>query len=178
MTTAQQRITDLAAAIGVDIKNLQGQIADFFDNLGETAATWRSKLGISNHEKLTVGNDGGLRVTAPFGYASGVGVGSAIAQTNSKSEPVGLNAPTGSILLHGQTLAAGASASFVFYNASIGANDLLLISRYIDNLNDVFSVEVTFVTTGGAGIRVKNISGTAQGGQPQIKYAVIKGAAS
>lgn len=110
------------------------------------------------------------------GYMAGMGYGGAVAQTGSKSEPVGLNTPTGHIVLHGQELAAGASATFVFYNASIGEHDLLLLSRGYDGLHDLFDVEVVFVTTGGAGIRVKNITGYAQSGSPQIKYAVVKGA--
>ena len=176
--TLQARITALAQAIGADIKALQDELNDCIATLGENALAGRDALGIQNHQKLIVGTDGGLRVISPFGYAEGAGVGAGAAQTASKSEPVGINAPCGSILLHEQVLAAGASASFVFYNSYLGGNDLLLISRYPDGLHDVFTVEVTFVTTGGAGIRIRNITGTAQGGQPQIKYVIIKGAAS
>lgn len=110
------------------------------------------------------------------GYMAGMGYGGAVAQTVSKSEPVGMNTPTGLIVLHDQELAAGASTTFVFYNSSLKVNDLLLVSRGYDGLHDLFDVEVVFVTTGGAGIRVKNITGYAQSGSPQIKYAVIKGA--
>lgn len=69
-----------------------------------------------NHTMAGVLTAGGLLSNAgPIGY--GVGSGGTVTQATSKSTAVTLNKPCGTITMHNQSLAAGATVIFAMYNA-------------------------------------------------------------
>jgi hypothetical protein len=93
---------------------------------------------------------------------------------------VTLNKMCGQIIMHNQSLSAGASAFFNLTNSQIAAKDLVHIVHAGQDGGTAgsYRAQITSVFTGGCGIMVTNASGGALGEAVALNFAVIKGAAS
>jgi hypothetical protein len=120
----------------------------------------------------------GTTVTAgTFVYAgSGIGYqtgsGGSITQQNSKSDPVTLNKPTGTILTNNANLNAGASVFFILTNSFIKANDIVVLNWNMG----AYTIQAFATADNTCAITIYNISGSNYAQNITIRFAVIKGA--
>ena len=135
-------------------------------------ASWYGwyRLPFTTAETGYIVSDGGA-----LGYGA-ASTGSAT-QMLSKGYELTLHKPCGRITTHNETLAAGASVTFTFYNTYFGAYDALCLTPLWDGVSGNYRVECTHIGIGGAAIRITNISGAARSDAVQFNFAVIKGGA-
>ena len=115
--------------------------------------------------------------TSGIGYTTGAGA--AVTQTGSRSTGVTINAVCGTITGDATSLAAGAKASFLVSNSSVGLRDVVVISVSSGPTVDTSIFNVSTTIAGFFIIKASNISAaTADTGAPIINFAVIRGANS
>lgn len=108
-----------------------------------------------------------------FGYETGVG--GTVTQGTSKSTAVTLHKLCGQITMHNASLSAGASVGFVFYNDTIGANDIVLMNATSAFNN--YSIRVGVGST-AASVVITNETGSPLSEAVVLNFTVIKGVAS
>jgi hypothetical protein len=129
-----------------------------------------------NVGSLTSSGDIATNSAANFGYITGAG--GAVTQATSKTTAVTLNKPTGQITMNNAALAAGASATFTLNNSLIVYTDSIIVN--IDGFSilgtavDKYTVAISPIT-GGAYIRVTNISIGSLSEDLRINFSLIKG---
>lgn len=133
------------------------------------------RLGTNNTESVRINADGSMTMKIAAGIGYGSGSGGTVTQATSKSTAVTLNKPTGQITMNAAALAAGASASFSFFSSLLTATDTLLVNG-VGPISMGYRVEALYMTSGGALIRVTNVSGGSLSEALQINFAIIKGA--
>ena len=135
-----------------------------------TPITWTEtmKLDTSGNLLLTSG-------TGALGY--GTGAGGTVTQLTSKNAAVSLNKPTGTITMHNQALAAGASAVFNFTNAMIDTFSLIKF-QIIAGYNSYNSYKIESDDINGQIVRVKltNVSDVSLSEAIILNFNIIKGA--
>ena len=123
--------------------------------------------------------EGLLSLAGAIGY--GGGARGTVTQATSKTTGVTLNKPSGKIITHGGSLAAGATASFQFQNSFIGPGDVLILSIGWPDSYDPSYYSARGApyqaNSGFALISLKNEGGQSFGHEVVINFAVIKGAA-
>lgn len=132
-------------------------------------------LGVGNAiTALTIDTSGNVLATGgSLGY--GVGAGGAVVQATSKSTAVTLNKPSGQITMHSESLASGASVSFVFNNSFLGANDGVLIRP---NGFTGYAVEIEYsLSATSVVVRVTN-RGATRSDPLALVFQIVKGVAS
>lgn len=162
--------------INVDMLN---GLLRFFRNSGLSPLS----IGVDNNlyaDNGTNGNGRILTTTTPLGYStSSLGVGGTAVQDTNKSTAITLNKLTGLIVTANSALAAGASNTFSLNNNLIGANDGFYITPYygyIDPYN--YRIELVSTFSGGARIKITNISNGSLSEIVQFKFQVVKGVIS
>jgi hypothetical protein len=148
----------------------------YMEIAAQTAGTGTDNLDI----RLTPAGTGQvLTGNAGFGYASGIGAGSDVTQTTSKSTAVTSNTISGRITMHAEALGAGASVTFTVNNNIIVGTDLVIINRIFGGTGTAYTVDIQNISSlVSFSIRVTNISGGSLSEQPVIAYAIIRGASS
>lgn len=111
------------------------------------------------------------------GLGFGTGSGGSVTQLTSKATAVTLNTPSGRIISAADSLAAGASATFILNNSVITSTDLMLC-HLIGVASSSYRVETLSTTTGSARIRITNLTGGALAESMAIGFALIKVATS
>lgn len=121
---------------------------------------------------LRIGPSTGTRVTGgALGY--GVGSGGSVVQATSKSTAVTLNKPSGQITMRSESLASGASVSFVFNNSFLDANDGVLIRP---NGFTGYAVEIEYsLSATSVVVRVTN-RGATRSDPLALVFQIVKGA--
>jgi hypothetical protein len=115
--------------------------------------------------------------TGGLGY--GTGAGGTVTQLTSKGTTVTLNKPTGQIVTHNQTLAAGAEVTFALFNSLITANDMLIAHHNEASGTadpSAYRISTVYTTTGAARITIKNVSAGSLSEPIPINFTIIKGA--
>jgi hypothetical protein len=110
-----------------------------------------------------------------LGYVAGAG--GTVTQATSKTTGVTLNKPCGTITMHAETLAGGASAVFTFSNSFCNVTDAVIVNA-LDDFGGVYTVQILSVWYGYFVVRVTNIAGGALAQAVRINFSIIKGAAS
>lgn len=122
--------------------------------------------------RLRIGPEGNVTATSgALGY--GAGAGGSVTQTTSKSTPVYLNKPSGTITMHNASLAAGAAVEFSLNNTMLYTGDGLVVNP--DGVTG-YAVEVAyFNSTTDAVLRVTN-KGATRSDAVTIRFRIFKGA--
>lgn len=112
--------------------------------------------------------------TGALGY--GVGAGGTVNQLTSRSTEVTLNKPSGTIYTHNESLANGASVSFVVYNNLVTRADLVYV--YCGAYSNFIQITADNTTdeNGKFNIRITNNSGYYVPYSLPINFVIIKGA--
>ena len=133
-------------------------------------------FGTTSAERMRIDSGGNVLVTGSGGLGYGTGSGGTVTQATSKATAVTLNKPSGRITMNNATLNAGTSVVFTLNNTTIATTDLLVLSTRVFGAS--YRVEVEGVISGGATIRVTNITGGSLSDAIEIQFAVVKGAIS
>lgn len=163
--------------------NLSGRIVS--NTAGSTIVAYtfagqESKTGIlcPADEKLNIKAIQGTYFTSgAFGY--GTGAGGSVTQLTSKTTPVTLDKPSGTIIMNASALAAGAYARFTLNNSIISVIDTVLLTiagGFSGGGN--YNCWVDGYATGQCGIVVKNISAGSLSEPLVLNFTLIKGANS
>lgn len=131
--------------------------------------------------KVSLDTTGNFLLIGSGGLGYGNGAGGTVTQSTSKSTAITLNKPTGTITLNAASLAAGASASFIFNNSLItDASDGFLLTGVFTSANPV---NYRFEDLGYTGVgqhtfKVTNISAGALAESCAFAFKLIKGVSS
>lgn len=98
-----------------------------------------------------------------------------VTQTISKTTSVTLNALTGLITTHNDTLGANSHAMFTLNNSYIAAEDVVVAHRQSGGTAGAYTVHIDSVSTGSCVIDIHNTNGGALGETVTIKFIIIKG---
>jgi hypothetical protein len=110
------------ALVAGDIRNVGYRMLLLYDGLSTRwellNPSYQGLFGTANTFTALQTFSGGMLVTGSwFGTGNGVGAGGTVTQTTSKTQTVTLNKRSGLITMHNASLAAGATASFLFNNS-------------------------------------------------------------
>ena len=119
-------------------------------------------------------------VTSPTGAIGyGTGAGGTVTQLATKTSPIVIHKPTGTITMHNQVLAAGTTAVFNFTNSMINTFDLIkfqIISGY--SSYDSYKIESDVVNGNVVRVKLTNISSSSLSEAVILSFNIIKGANS
>lgn len=117
-----------------------------------------------------IGVDAGI-----FGFAAGAG--GTVTQPTNKSTGVGLNKPSGEIVMNAASLAAGNAVSFTLTNNKITANDLVNVEiKSGAATGGSYLVTCDQKASGSCRISVRNLTGDALAEALVLQFEVRKGA--
>ena len=119
---------------------------------------------------------GAVLSNSGIGYPSAVGVGSAIAQSTSKSTGVTLNNICGIVTMSNATLAANTSVSFTLTNSTIGATDVVVAAISSAATAGAYVVQVDAMSAGSCRISVRNLTAGSLTEAIAVSFVVIKSA--
>lgn len=155
----------------------------WIDIFGNKFSRYNNSItGWSNWKKFLSSEE--ALVTSPTGaFGYGTGAGGTVTQLTSKSTGITVNKPSGTIYTHNESLAAGASVSFTFNNNLLNGysfGDTLVVGgAYTSttiNPDGLYRIESSMVGSGGARIRITNITGAARAEVIAINFSIVKGA--
>jgi hypothetical protein len=134
------------------------------------AITWTNAMTLYNSGNLLLQSG-----TGGLGY--GTGAGGTVTQLTSKGTAVTLNKPTGKIIMNTAALASGARVEFILSSNLLSANDLLAVN-IVGGIGNAlnYRIESVNTTTGGAYIRLTNLSGESLSEAVEVAFAIIRGA--
>ena len=112
-------------------------------------------------------------VLAGTGLGYGVAAVGAITQLTSKATTVILNGVTGLVTTFNDALAANASVTFTLTNASIGANDFLLVNHKSGGTMAAYNLS-SACSNGSATISLTNVTAGSLTEAPVIQFLLIK----
>ena len=122
-------------------------------------------------------NAAGHLIGLPIPQGYGAGAGGAVTQATSKSTNVTLDKPVGRITMHNAALAANTTVGFALNCSFIAATDIILLTIVDASVSNGANYNVwASVGSGGALIKLRNVSAGSLSEAVQINYAVIKGA--
>ena len=114
--------------------------------------------------------------TGSFGY--GTGSGGTVTQATSKATAVTLNKPSGTVTMHNESLAAGASVQFQLINSKVSTLDTVIMAmRGGGSLTD-YSLRAYIGTAGSIYFVLKNESAAPLAQAYQFNFTIIKGASA
>jgi hypothetical protein len=111
---------------------------------------------------------------AGIGY--GTGAGSAVSQGTSRTTPVTINAPCGTITLFNTTATAGQVTTFTVNNTIVDPTDVVTVS--IKTATGFHMVGVTSTTTDAFTVSVYTPNAVAVAEAPVLNFAVVKSVAA
>lgn len=112
-----------------------------------------------------------------IGYQGAQGAGGTVTQATDKSAAVTLDRTTGQITMNNASLAAGASVSFTFNNATINQVDILHIKYSSGGTNNAYRIEALEAAL-SATVTVTNTTAGALAQAIVLKFYVFKTTAS
>ena len=128
-------------------------------------------IGNASGTSLSVSATVGSAGVGGIGYLSGAG--GATTQATSKATGVTMNKICGTITLSGVTLNANTTATFVFTNSTIGANDLIALNHASAGTAGAYFLTGR-AASGSASIDVRNHTSGNLAEAIVLRYAVIK----
>lgn len=134
--------------------------ADIAYDLGTTALRWNNAY-IAN-----------VRATVSLGFTTGGG--GTVTQLTSKSTNVTLNKPSGEIVTHAASLAAGTTVAFAFLNSTIGANDIVLVKRKSGGTNLAYRIDTDVSGAGFCNVTIQNTTAGALAEAITLTFIVLK----
>jgi hypothetical protein len=111
--------------------------------------------------------------SAGIGYVTGAG--STVTQITSKSTAVTLNAITGQITMHNESMATGTHRTFTLNNSTIAATDVVILNIKGSATANAYFYGVDSVGAGTCTIHIYNSTGGSLGEAVVLQFAVIKG---
>jgi hypothetical protein len=138
--------------------------ADLLYDLGTAVMRWNNAY-VSN-----------LRATGSLGFTTGGG--GTVTQLTNKSTNVTLNKPSGEIITHAASLAAGTTVAFALLNSAIGANDIVLVKRKSGGTNLAYRVDVDVIGAGFCNVTIQNTTAGALAEAITLTFIVLKVAIS
>jgi len=127
--------------------------------------------------------ESGTRVYGTFtsdtsiGYTPGIGIAKSVIQLGSRTTPVIINAPTGSITMYTDSASSTAN-KFTVVNSYVAANDVIIIHPLSGIHSDnYYFFSIRKVTTGSFDVNFFSPKGSAND-TPVLQFALIKGAAN
>jgi hypothetical protein len=146
-----------------------------YNNLDLRATDYTFKIGTT--DKAVLNASGNFLLSGgTLGYTTGSG--GTVTQLTSKSTPVTLNKPSGTITMFTTTsLAAGASVGFVLNNSLIEADDVIVANHNAGGgTANAYAVQVLTASAGSVVLRVTNLTGGALAEAVKINFAIFKAA--
>lgn len=141
------------------------------NNIPSSSPTyWRAVTSYTTRMRLD--EDGNFNQISPQLIGYGVGAGSAVTQGTSRTTPVTINNPAGSITLF---TAAGATAAttFTVNNSLVSSTDTIILSVRSSDAANKYVAFVTAVATGSFDITFYTTGGTTSDA-PVINFSVIR----
>lgn len=166
---ANKAAAELSAAVA-GLGDIAGENAPLPLDKGGTGAT--DKAGARANLEV------GKRVdTDPMGYDTGAG--GEVTQTTSKDTIVTLNALSGRIILHNQSLPANSVTGFGFFNDKLGENDTF-VAHISGGVGSAFYYLLSYGPSqnGAISIVLRNMTGGALAEAVEINFSIVKGARS
>lgn len=130
----------------------------------------------NNVRALRVDSSQNVLAVAGGGLGYGTGSGGSVTQLTSKTTGVTLNKPTGRIVTHNASLAAGATATFVLNNSVLAATDFLGVN--LANVGGIVAANYSVRTMSDAGaafVVLKNESAGALAEAVTLNFVIIRG---
>jgi hypothetical protein len=146
-----------------------------YNTLDLRATDYTFKIGTT--DKAVLNSSGNFLLSGgTLGYTAGSG--GTVTQLTSKSTPVTLNKPSGTITMFTTTsLAAGASVGFVLNNSLIEADDVIVANHNAGGgTANAYAVQVLTASAGSVVLRVTNLTGGALAEAVKINFAIFKAA--
>lgn len=97
-----------------------------------------------------------------------------VTQATNKSTAVTINKLTGQIVLNNEALAAGAEASFVVNNSTVGADDVVVVNHASGGTASAYHVQVNTIASGSFRITVSNLTAGSLSEAPALTYKVLR----
>ena len=106
-----------------------------------------------------------------------VGEGGSVTQATSKTTNVSLSKQSGKIIMHNETLTAGASAIFWQNNTTVSINDTVIVNITANSVADIPAYTITAhpQTSGNILYCLKNVSSGPLSEAVVLNYTIIKG---
>lgn len=144
-----------------------------------TGSTLPLVFSINGNEAARIDTGSNVLVTGGGVFGYGTGSGGTVTQNTSKSTTVGLNKPTGRIVMNNAALAAGASVTFQCNNTFVtgGYVGVAALANGVIDPNP-YRVELAYTGNGAFGVKVTNTSAGSLSQALQIDFVVYKGATS
>jgi hypothetical protein len=120
----------------------------------------------SNSTILATGN------SSKIGYTSG----GSVTQAGAKTNPVSLDRPTGTIIIHNAALAANTSVLFNLNNNLIQVNDLLLVTHISGGTVGAYNINAYIVGDFIGGIWIRNITSGSLSESLTLQFMLLKSA--
>jgi len=175
MVAVWNNVATTFSAIKMDVTDTASAAGSFLLNLlvGGAARFQVTKAG-------AVTAAGSIRSTSAsggVGYATGAG--GTVTQLTSKATPVTLDKVCGTITTNGATLNRETAVGFTLNNASIAADDVVVVNIRSGATANAYNVGVTAVAAGSCRIQLHNLlSGTDLSEAVVLQFAVIKAVAA
>lgn len=123
-------------------------------------------------DRMTLASTG-VRVTPPFGYATGAG--GTVTQLTSKSTGVTLNKVCGAITMHNAALAANTIVSFTLTNNTIAVGDTVYVIHSSGGTAAAYIPWANNVAAGSCQISVRNMTAGSLSQAIVLTFFVLKG---
>lgn len=153
-----------------------GRVVEKVTSTDNAIVRFDGVTGAVQNSSVTITDSGALLLTSGTGgLGYGTESGGTVTQLTSKSTLVTLNKPSGIIVTHNTSLAAGATVFFQVNNSLILVTDTINVIL-ADNAN--YDVMLGWNTNGGFVIKITNITGSSLSEVLNIHFTIIKGAIS
>ena len=131
-------------------------------------------------DTLSIANGNTLHISPNGAIGYGTGAGGTVTQLTSKNTAVTLNKPSGTIIMHNSSMAAGNSASFTIFNNTLLASDGVIITQNDSGFytGTDYDIAVVYIVNGLMIVVVRNISQSTLSNAVRFSFNLIKGANS
>lgn len=144
----------------------------------KTAPSGTAGSNITWTNAMTLDASGNLLLTSGTGVLGyGAGAGGTVTQLTSKSTAVTLNKPSGRIIMHNESLAAGATVNFGIYNSLVTTTDIVNLSSFYSTVDPrLYRIEVGYVSHESFNIKITNTTAGSLSHALLVSFSIIKGA--
>lgn len=104
--------------------------------------------------------------------------GGTVTQTTSKATTVTLNAESGVIKTHNQSLGGDSIATFTVKNDKVSAGDVILVNHIAGNTLGGYLAQAVATVDGEFKMSILNLLSTAQAEAIDLAFVIFKGASS
>lgn len=174
--------TSGGAADPNSVTRLQGGSVALDFGVYQSGAYWlqaRIAADYTSNQWLYLNPNGGAVLVGGGGFGYGTGAGGTVTQATSKSNTVTLNKACGTITMHSESIAAGASVWFFLSNSLVNVTDTVIANITNEAVSSPSSYELD-VTVGAAAVyfSIRNRTAGALAEAIKINFTLHKGARS